>query len=100
MLQKSYSLFSEASHPNRSIVGRRSLGIDNEFTLGAGAKLPDALVFSHCAQLMSLWHLFAPVMLIHYVDVIVAADPEFAASSRMLVRRAEKVVEALLQLSS
>jgi len=55
-MKELYKFFSEASHPNRSLVPHRLLGEGNEFVLGVIGKPELYFVVDYCAKHLELWH--------------------------------------------
>jgi hypothetical protein len=49
-MKELYSFFSQASHPNRSLVPHRKLGEGDEFVLGMIGKPELFLVLDYCAK--------------------------------------------------
>ncbi len=61
-LRELYKFFSQASHPNRSLIPERFLGEGNKFVLGAIGMPELVLVTEYCEKHLSLWFWFAAVM--------------------------------------
>lgn len=76
-LKKLYSFFSEAAHPNRSLVPHRFLGEGNEFVLGLIGKPELCLVFDYCAKHIELWHWLAAASTYFFREVIGTGDPAY-----------------------
>jgi len=72
-----YSFFSQASHPNRSLIGQKLLGEGNKFVLGSIAVPHLPLVVDYCINHLNLWFWFGAMFSFHYREVIKQFDPSY-----------------------
>ena len=95
MTRELYKFFSEASHPNRSLVPYRYLGDGNSFVLGSIAK-PDLLMTTDfCIKLLSLWFWYVAFISYIYNDQIRENDHSLSMEYMSVANEARQVVKWL-----
>jgi hypothetical protein len=73
-IKELYKFFSEASHPNRSLVPHRLLGEGNEFVLGVIGRPDLYFVVDYCAKHLDLSHWIAATVTFFYRETIAPLD--------------------------
>lgn len=96
-LRKLYSFFSEAAHPNRSLVAHRFLGEGNEFVLGLIGKPELCLVVDYCAKHLELWHWLAAATTYFFREAIGANDPSYFKEYQECHEEAQPVKKWLVE---
>jgi hypothetical protein len=76
-MREEYGFFSDAAHPNRSIIPGRHLGDGNQFVLGSIMAPNLVLVTEYCWRHLQLWFWFAAVVTHHYADVFKRRDAAY-----------------------
>jgi hypothetical protein len=96
-LRKLYSFFSEAAHPNRSLVGHRFLGEGNEFVLGLIGKPELCFVVDYCAKHLELWHWLAAATSYFFKEAISANDSAYFKEYQECHEEAQPVKKWLVE---
>ena len=92
-MRELYKFFSEAAHPNRSLVPQRFLGEGNAFVLGMIGKPELYFVFDYCSKHLGLWHWFAATVSYFYRESIGPVDRAYFEEYHECVERAKPVKE-------
>jgi hypothetical protein len=92
-----YKFFSEAAHPNRSLVPHRMLGEGNEFVLGLIGKPELFLVVDYCAKHLELWHWFAATVSYFYRESIGPVDGSYFQEYHECFEQAKPVKKWLVE---
>lgn len=101
-MQDLYKFFSEATHPNRSLIPHRFLGEGNEYVLGLIGKPDLYFVVDYCSKHLELWHWLASTVSFFYRESIGPADGAYFNEYNECFEQAKPVkkwlVESLPQL--
>jgi hypothetical protein len=95
-MKELYKFFSEASHPNRSLVSHRLLGEGNEFVLGVIGRPELFQVVDYCAKHLELWHWFAATVTYFYSGAIKRMDGDYFDEYHKCSEAAKPVKEWLV----
>jgi hypothetical protein len=91
-----YRFFSEAAHPNRSLVPSRLLGEGNVFVLGAIGLPPEALTLDYAIKHLGLWFWLAATVSFAYVDITKRLDHSYGDEYLRVAARAKVVAKDLV----
>jgi hypothetical protein len=95
-MREAYNFFSDAAHPNRSIIPNRHLGDGNQFVL-ASIMIPDlVLVTEYCHRHLQLWFWFAAAVSHHYADLLHRHDAAYHADYQH-ASQAAQIMAPILQ---
>jgi len=91
-----YRFFSEAAHPNRSLVPSRLLGEGNAFVLGAILVPSEALTLDYAIKHLSLWFWLAATVSFAYVDITKRLDEAYGNEYLRIAERVKLVAKDLV----
>lgn len=94
--RKLYGFFSEAAHPNRSLVPARLLGEGNAFVLGAIGHPSEALILDYAIKHLSLWFWFAAMISFSYADLTKEFDYAYGKRYLSIAKSADLVKKNLV----
>jgi hypothetical protein len=94
-MREAYGFFSDAAHPNRSIIPGRHLGDRNKFVLGSIGMPELVLVTEYCLRHLELWFWFAAAVSHHYGDLLDHKDPAYHTDYFEIAKAAELLAPAL-----
>lgn len=96
-MRELYKFFSEATHPNRSLVPQRMLGEGNEFVLGMIGMPELYLVVDYCSKHLELWHWFAATVSYFYRESIGPVDGAYFQEYQECFEQAKPVKKWLVE---
>ncbi|MBK1685700.1 hypothetical protein [Rhodoferax fermentans] len=96
-MRELYKFFSEAAHPNRSLIPHRMLGEGNEFVLGLIGKPELFFVVDYCSKHLELWHWFAATVSYFYRASIGPVDGAYFQEYHECFEQAKPVKKWLVE---
>lgn len=96
-MRELYNFFSEAAHPNRSLVPHRMLGEGNEFVLGLIGKPELFFVVDYCSKHLELWHWLAATTTYFYRVTIGPVDGAYFQEYLECTEQAKPVKKWLVE---
>ena len=96
-MKELYKFFSEATHPNRSLIPQRLLGEGNEFVLGLIGKPELYFVVDYCSKHLELWHWFAATVSYFYRESIGPVDRAYFHEYHECCEQAKPVKKGLVE---
>ncbi len=96
-LRQLYKFFSTSTHPSRSVIPNRLLGIGNTFVLGAVGRPNLVLLSDFCLKLLDLWCWFVPFVLSTYIEVLKIHDKNALLAYPNISREAAAVYRWLTE---
>ena len=96
-IRELYKFFSEAAHPNRSLVPHRLLGEGNEFVLGLIGKPALYFVVDYCSKHLELWHWLAATVSYFYRQSIGPVDGAYFQEYHECFEQAKPVKKWLVE---
>lgn len=96
-MRELYKFFSEAAHPNRSLIPHRMLGEGNEFVLGMIGRPELYFVVDYCSKHLELWHWLAATASYFYRESIGPVDGAYFQEYHECFEQAKPVKKWLVE---